>query len=143
LRITAESRVSRLSVSVITSSKAALVGANTVSSPGFERISAAPARVTSSTKMERSGSCIARSTMVPPLCVSAGAESAGASVSGPRIAWGNITPSILWITPLDAGISTELMDSSFTNTPSAFTWNSTVSPWAVGSVKPSVISLAM
>jgi len=63
----------------MTSSKAALVGAKTVNGPAVERRPPTPARVMSSTKMERSGSLAPTTPRSPTSEVGSSAGSSGAT----------------------------------------------------------------
>merc|ERR1719443_1920866 len=88
--------------------KPSLVGAKTVKGPGEERVSAKSAATTAATRVERSSTDWASSTML------------GLSALSP--AGGNITPSMMWATPLLARLSAlttlrRLLESGPTATP--------------------------
>ena len=133
-----------------------LVGAKTVKGPADDRVSARPVYTTASTKIEKFSSALATSTMVPNISVSEGAatdgdstgsivvsmvDESGVSTVGIDI-FGIKTPSILWIIPLFARMSTSVTSDPFTVTTSPSTAKTTASPCKVANSRPSTISSA-
>merc|ERR1719463_829836 len=70
---------------------ASLVGANTVNGPGDDNVSAKSAATTAVTRVERSSTDCANSTML--------------GLSAPTSGGGSMTPSMMWATPLLARLS--------------------------------------
>jgi len=114
------------SVSRVPSGKAAnpsLVGAKTVNGPGEVRVSTKSPATTAATRVERSGTDWASSTML------------GKASDSPA-AGGSRTPSMMWATPFDALLSApttvlKSLPSGLTNTPLPFLYTFTFLPSTV------------